>query len=662
MKIAIVVKEFIQAGGGLERYAGLLARGLAHRGHDVDVYAQAWDQPEEAQIRVHRIAAVRKPVWLQALTFHWGVNRALAGHAYDIILGSGLVLFYPQHLYRLSGGLMVEWLRRRYPSGLRRFAVMLARPVFLINCWLERRLLSGRVTHLIANSTGYKEQTERVYGVPPDRISVIYNGYDPAQFQPDQAGQRRRAFRRQHQFPDDAAVFLFVAQDFKRKGLDYAIDALPAVLKRNPRAWLLVVGKGRPHRFLSLARRLGVDRRILFLGATEAVEECYAGADALVLPTRYDPFANVCLEAMACALPVVTSRINGASELIRNGENGYVVEDPAEMGVLADRLCRLLDPVHRQALGRAAAQTAARHTVTHHLDEMERLFDRIRSDDRPARELRASLVRLSPEMIVHGEFRELLERHQLQSFETLMGYDEGTMLKDRQGKRIFQLRLEWKGEPMVFYLKRHRLPLSWGQRLRCALGRPVVTEGGREWDNILAFHDRQLPTVVPVAMGERVRGGVQESFVLTRGLDEYESLERVAPKRFSPPLTQEAVREKRALIRAIAELTGSMHWRGYYHRDYYWAHIMLRKEGPWSDLRLIDLQRVISRPWFRRRWEVKDLASLNYSVRSLGLTRGDTLRFLHGYRLGASRDSALLRAVAAKTRYIAAHARPPGGR
>jgi len=107
MKIAIVVKQFTQTGGGLERYAGLLARGLARNGHEVDVYAQTWDQPDEPQIHFRQVTAARKPAWLQALTFHWGVNRALAGQSYDIVLGSGLVLFYPQHLYRLSGGLMV---------------------------------------------------------------------------------------------------------------------------------------------------------------------------------------------------------------------------------------------------------------------------------------------------------------------------------------------------------------------------------------------------------------------------------------------------------------------------------------------------------------------------------------------------------------------------
>ncbi|MBI3620918.1 MAG: glycosyltransferase [Nitrospirae bacterium] len=662
MKIAIVAKQFSRTGGGLEHYASSLVRGLASRGHEVHVYARTWDQPEEPGVHYCRVPSMKKPAWLQALTFHWGVNRVLAGQTFDIVLGSGVVLFYPQHLYRLSGGLVVEWLRRRYPVRGVRWAMMLARPVFLVNSWLERRLLSGRVRHVIANSIRYRNETVRHYGVPNDGITVIYNGCDPDRFHPDRSGHRRRAVRRQHDFPDEAVVLLFVAQNFKLKGLVATMEAMPAVLRKNPRVWLMVVGKDRPGRFQALARRLGIDRRVIFVGAKDDVEEYYVGADILVLPTQYDPFANVCLEAMACGLPVVTTQINGASELIQDGKNGYVISESTDTDMLSDRLCRLLDPVHRQAFGRAAAQTASRYTLEGHLVEMERLCDRIRTGERPARELRASLVPLSPEMTVHRKYQALLERHHLHTFEALMGYDEGTMLKDRKGKRVFQLRLEWKGEPVVLYLKRHRLPLSWRDRVRFGFGRPVVTEGGREWRNILAFHDGQVPTVVPVAMGERVRAGVQESFLVTRGLEEYESLERLGPKRFSPPLTTDLIAEKRALIRAIAELTTRMHWKRMCHRDYYLSHIFVRRGTSTTgalapDIRFIDLQRVLIRPWFWSRWVIKDLAALNYSVHALGLTRTDKLRFLDAYHGTDSRDRSLMRAIQRKTDRIARHDR-----
>jgi UDP-glucose:(heptosyl)LPS alpha-1,3-glucosyltransferase len=662
MKIAIVVRNLTRAGGGLEHYALLLVRGLARRGHEVHLFARAWDALGEAgepPVQCHRVAAAPKPAWLGALMFHWNVSRQLARSDFDIVLGSGLVLFAPQHLYRLSGGVMAEWLRLRYPSPLLRWLALLVRPVLLVNWWLERRLLAGGVSYVIANSRRYHDAALRRYGIPPDRIGVIYNGYDPARFNPTRAATLRRQARRTHGLPDDAVVLGFVAHNFRLKGLDLLLRQFPAVLRRSPKIWLVVVGKGRPWPFQRLARRLGIDRRVIFAGASEQVEDYYALTDILVLPTRYDPFANVCLEAMACGLPVVTSRINGASELIRDGINGYVIGDPADGTMLADRIGRLLDPGHRASLGQAAARTAADYTVDRHLDRIEQLCVAVRASEAPAKALRASLRAAGPDVTVNADYQALLEHHGLQSFETLMGYAEGVPVKDRGGKRVFQIRLESEGRPVMLFLKRHRLPLSGWQRALRWIGKTPCTEGAKEWAHILAFHDRRLPTVEPIAVGGRVTGAVQESFLLTRGLQEYESLERIAPKRFSPPLTAELVREKRRLIHAIGVLTRQMHWSGFYHRDYYWAHLMMRRESPSpaQELRLIDLQRVIRFPWLRRRWQIKDLASINYSVRELGLTRADRVRFLRAYDASAVRDAAFQDAIIRKTDRIARHAR-----
>jgi heptose I phosphotransferase len=218
----------------------------------------------------------------------------------------------------------------------------------------------------------------------------------------------------------------------------------------------------------------------------------------------------------------------------------------------------------------------------------------------------------------------------------------------------------------VLYLKRHRVPLSWWQRVGRACGRSIVTEGGREWRNILALHDEQVPTVMPVAVGERVRNGLQESFVVTRGLEEYESLERLAPKRFVPPLTGEVIAEKRALIRAIAAVTARMHWKRMCHRDYYFSHIFVRRaaftaEVSTPDVRLIDLQRVLIRPWFWPRWVIKDLASLYYHAAYLPegcvkLTRTDVLRFLKVYCPERMRDRRFMTRVRRKAERIARHA------
>jgi UDP-glucose:(heptosyl)LPS alpha-1,3-glucosyltransferase len=658
VKIAIVVRIYSSSGGGLERHAIALVEGLIQLGHEIHLFAQRWDQPENPKIHYHLVPVVRKPSWLRALIFHWGVNRRLKRTEYDIVLGLGVVMFFPQHVYGLDGGLMVEWLRVRYPLWPIRFMMLLMRPVLLVNWCLERRLMRGRVSWLVTYSSSNKAQTFQHYGVPQDRVSVIYNGYDPKRFKEQHESGLRDKIRRRYGLPDDATVLLFVSQDFLRKGLDCVIRALPPVMRKNPRTWLMVVGKDKPARFQALARREGIERRVIFAGSTDVIEEYYAMADAMVLPSRFDPFALVCLEAMACGLPVITSRIAGVSELIRNGENGYVIDDPLDLTALTDRICRLLDPAHRQNLGLEAAETARLHTWDHHLQEFERLFQQICNQEAPARMLRASIEPLGRDLMVNGEYRALLERHRIHTFESLMGYEEGAVVKNQKGKQVFQLHLDWEGSPMVLYLKRERLPLTLWQRLLHLTGRRVLTEGRKEWENILSFHDLLLPTATPVAVGERLLPeGIQESFLLTRGLEEYEPLESLAPKLFTPPLTKELIQTKRALIRAIAELTATMHWHGFYHRDFYSPHLMLHKRGPAAspDLKLIDLQRVLAFPWLRHRWKVKDLASIHYSFNELGLTRTDKFRFLKIYDSLAMRDRPLIKAIMNKTKRIIRH-------
>jgi UDP-glucose:(heptosyl)LPS alpha-1,3-glucosyltransferase len=126
-------------------------------------------------------------------------------------------------------------------------------------------------------------------------------------------------------------------------------------LKQLPlHCYLVVVGKDRhARRYERLARRLGVSARVRFVGAQEDTTPYYGAADAFVLPTLYDPFPNVVLEAMASGLPVVTSRKCGAVDLIRDGENGYIC-DALDVEGLTWRMRELLDYTVRERLGYAS--------------------------------------------------------------------------------------------------------------------------------------------------------------------------------------------------------------------------------------------------------------------------------------------------------------------
>ena len=115
------------------------------------------------------------------------------------------------------------------------------------------------------------------------------------------------------------------------------------------------------------------------------MEEVYACSDILVHPAIYEPFSNTCLEAMACGLPVVTSRINGASEIVRPGDNGNVVEDPANIPALATAIEFFLDPAVRARSRVAARQTAEAMSMSVNVEKTLAVIEWLRTQS----ELRA---------------------------------------------------------------------------------------------------------------------------------------------------------------------------------------------------------------------------------------------------------------------------------
>jgi UDP-glucose:(heptosyl)LPS alpha-1,3-glucosyltransferase len=366
LRVAIGVKEFTLGKGGLEGHAVRTAGALVARGHEVTVLAA---RAEEAAVRASGARLLRVPVValssaLKVWSFHRGVGRALRALAPppDVVLG--LAQFYPLDVYRMGDGLFRHWLGERYPGRARLLAKCVARPVFLVNLRLERRIL-GSGARLIANSRLCREQAISLHGVAEGRIEVVRNGVDPAVFGPH-VRARREAARARLGAREGERVVLFVSNNFERKGLAALLAAMASGRGALGRALLVVAGGDDARPFRRRALALGLDeRRIAWTGATphDAMPDLYAAADALALPTMYDPFSNVCLEAMACGVPVVTTRANGASELIAPGESGLVLERHGDALALAEALAGVLAPGRAEEMGARAAAAVAGLTV-----------------------------------------------------------------------------------------------------------------------------------------------------------------------------------------------------------------------------------------------------------------------------------------------------------
>ncbi|MBI4948858.1 MAG: glycosyltransferase family 4 protein [Deltaproteobacteria bacterium] len=370
MRIGLVRMRYTPFGGA-EVFLKRFITKLLERGHRLDVFSSSWE--EEKGVTVHKIDA-GGPAFLRPWRFATNVAREVGRVRPDITLS--LERTFSQEIYRAGDGCHREWLiQRGKRSGALKRASLSLSPKHKVLLALEERLFKGPgLKAVVANSKRVKDEIIRHYGLPAEKICVIYNGIDATAFEPDEAERAR--LRRSFGADEETVVCLFTGSGFERKGLAVAIRAL-ALLKDKGDIRLVVIGKGSVSPYLEEAKKLGVSERVVFMGPVEGASRYCLAGDIFVLPTIYEPFSNACLEAMAAGLPVVTTRANGASEILIDGESGGIVEDPDNHEEVAAKIEPFLDKSSRLTAGRLARTEALKHpmerTVAEFLDLMEGL-------------------------------------------------------------------------------------------------------------------------------------------------------------------------------------------------------------------------------------------------------------------------------------------------
>ena len=257
-------------------------------------------------------------------------------------------------VYRAGDGVHRRWLELRRSLTLS--------PYHRYVCWAEKRMFEHpRLRAVICNSRMVREEIRRAFRIAPDKLHVIYSGVDLSRFSLQARRELREQARGELGVRARETLFLFVGSGFARKGLDSAIDAL--AMSAAPSYRLAVVGEDRhAKRYAERARRAGLGERVIFLGGRDDVRPLYAAADCLLLPSRYDPFPNTALEALAMGLPVLVSSRCGAAEVLERGRDGWVCEadDPAGLA----RLMREAgDAVDRSDMAPAARASAERFGI-----------------------------------------------------------------------------------------------------------------------------------------------------------------------------------------------------------------------------------------------------------------------------------------------------------
>ena len=181
--------------------------------------------------------------------------------------------------------------------------------------------------------------------------------------------------------PSEGPLWLFAGSGWQIKGLDIALRIVARLRAEQvrPGLQLVVAGRGDPGRYRRIAAQLGLADAVRFVGPQQEIVAYYQAADAFLLPSRFDAFANACIEALACGCPVITTETNGAGEIVRAGETGVVLRIDVRRGEPDEESWRRLLDFLAAGNGAPAAVAASVSALTldRELGEYRRLFDEI---------------------------------------------------------------------------------------------------------------------------------------------------------------------------------------------------------------------------------------------------------------------------------------------
>lgn len=370
---AVLVRYRYSSHGGAERYLDRLAAGLQAAGAQVRLLASSWDGEEAGHLPWERIAVPHRPAPVRLWLFARAVRAWATGHP-DWLLFS-LERIPGVEVYRAGDGCHAEWMIRK--RALRPSSAWLdpLRPLNRSYLRFEREMFrSPFLRAVIANSGRGKEEIVRHFGIAPSRIHVVYNGVDLSRFPVERREEARRALRSRYGIPPEATLFLYVGSGFARKGVAALARAADRLAAKARAFRVIVAGKGNAEPYRRLAGRGA--QRMIFPGPIRDPEEHFLGADAFLFPTVYEPFSNACLEAMAAGIPVVTTRVNGVSEILRDGESGFLLTDPMDDAGLAGRMETLLSEDLRRRMGREARRDAEALPVERNVRETLAVLER----------------------------------------------------------------------------------------------------------------------------------------------------------------------------------------------------------------------------------------------------------------------------------------------
>jgi glycosyltransferase involved in cell wall biosynthesis len=377
-----VVSPFIDKWHGTERLIAEWVSRLPQE-YEIHIYSQHVEDLDLERMRWHRIPLVPGPhllnfLWFFAANHFWRWwDSHFRGLRYNIVYTAGTNCMDADlvsvHI------VFAEFFRQAQPelkmlgNPLRFWPRLLHRRLYYkLIMFLERRIYSNRNTGLILIARKTAADLKHFYG-RDDALPIVYVGLDHQIFNPESRLKNRPLVRAQLGLGDDKCVLLLVGNDWKKKGLVPLIESL-ARLRDLPLV-LLVAGKDDSIPYQARIQEMGLQERVAFLPSRADVQWYYAAADIYTGPSLEDTFALPPFEAMACGLPVITTVTNGTAEIMTDGVDGFIIEDPNDVTGLTERIRTLhQDTLLRQRMGQQAFLTAQEYTWDRNGEQIRAIF------------------------------------------------------------------------------------------------------------------------------------------------------------------------------------------------------------------------------------------------------------------------------------------------
>jgi UDP-glucose:(heptosyl)LPS alpha-1,3-glucosyltransferase len=335
--------------GGLTRSAWELSQALSQWFDVVFLTTEA----ELTGAEKFKVEIVKTPKnwYLRRLWFAWRVTQSRKRLGLDVLNVQGTNGFWQDIVTAHSvHKKWFFWSLARTRLFSLAWILKLLNPVHYMTVAIETyQYRPSRTKRIIAISHQVKNDIVKLFNFPADRIDVVHHGVNCTDFDLSQQAAARNVIRQKLGLGDDTYIVIFVAHEFKRKGLAVLIEAFARV--KNPNRCLIVAGQDDPEPFRKLARDKNVGEIVHFVGRQNNIQEWFGASDVFAFPTSYEAFGMVINEAMASSLPVIVPKDAGAAEMMTHGVDGLLLDRWDDGETLVQYLNDLDNREYREKIG-----------------------------------------------------------------------------------------------------------------------------------------------------------------------------------------------------------------------------------------------------------------------------------------------------------------------